>query len=146
MIEFDAEVTINRPVDEVFAVIADLQKAPDWEIGVLNVNVTAAGPVEVGTTFTKTLKMGPSKVDGKCHNTRFEDGQVLAFALDSGPLDCVGEFTVEAVSEGTRLRSTGSGRLHGPFRLMTPMMGARVKRDGQREVENLKALLEKTRV
>jgi len=142
MIKMAAEATIHRPADEVFAYLADLTHLSEWQANVLQATVTTPGPVRVGTEYTQTMRMGPATVDGRCRITGFEPGRALAFALASKVLDCVGELRLEPVPDGTRLTSTGTGRLHGPWRVLTPMVQAQVKRESQQEVDRIKAEVE----
>ncbi len=50
-IGFVATIEIARPVDEVFAYVADFTWTPTWNYWVRSVRKTTPGPVGVGTTF-----------------------------------------------------------------------------------------------
>ncbi|MGD8490264.1 MAG: SRPBCC family protein [Anaerolineae bacterium] len=56
MIEFKNRIVIDRPVEEVFAFVADFENVPKWNYYVLEVNKTSAGPLGVGTTYHQTRK------------------------------------------------------------------------------------------
>lgn len=49
MIDVEESVGIGRPVDVVFAFIADQTNAPQWQDGLLEVRRTSDGPLGVGT-------------------------------------------------------------------------------------------------
>ena len=49
MIEVEQSITINRPVKEVFAFVADQRNAPRWQSGLLEVRRTTEGTLGVGT-------------------------------------------------------------------------------------------------
>lgn len=142
MIEMDAEVTVRRPADQVFAYLADLANLPEWQGNVLRATVTTPGPVRVGTEYTQTMRMGPTTVEGTCRITRFEPGRALGFTLESSMLSCAGELGLEPVPGGTRLTSTGTGHLHGLLRVLQPMVQAQVRRESRAEVARIKDAVE----
>ncbi len=51
MARHECSVVIDRPVDEVFAYLADFTHVPAWNYFVTRVEQTTAGPVGVGTEF-----------------------------------------------------------------------------------------------
>ena len=50
MNEFTIVTVIARPVDEVFAVLTDLERMPLWVPGMTEASVTSGGPLEAGST------------------------------------------------------------------------------------------------
>lgn len=51
MISFENRVTIHRPLEEVFAFVADFENVPKWNYYVQEVSKLSEGPVGVGTAF-----------------------------------------------------------------------------------------------
>ena len=51
MNEFDVVTVIGRPVEDVFAVIRDVARAPVWTPGLSEVRRTSDGPLGVGATM-----------------------------------------------------------------------------------------------
>ena len=54
MNEFEVVTVISRPVEEVFAVIADVAKTPIWTPGLSQVRRTSDGPIGVGASMVYT--------------------------------------------------------------------------------------------
>jgi hypothetical protein len=50
MARFKQSVVINRPVEQVFAFVSDLENDPPWS-GAAEMRRTSPGPVGIGTTF-----------------------------------------------------------------------------------------------
>jgi hypothetical protein len=48
MSEFEVVTVIERPAEEVFAVVQDVTKTPLWEPGLLEARRTSEGPLGVG--------------------------------------------------------------------------------------------------
>jgi uncharacterized protein YndB with AHSA1/START domain len=57
MASFTNSVTIDRPVPEVFAFLADLQNVPRWNDAITETRKTTPGRVEVGTRFEQTREI-----------------------------------------------------------------------------------------
>ena len=51
MAKLEFSTVINRPVDEVFAVLSNPENTPKWESGSHEVKLTSDGPIGVGTTY-----------------------------------------------------------------------------------------------
>lgn len=53
MSEFKGQtsITIQAPVEKVYAYLADFRRHPEWVKNVSKVTQTTSGPIEVGTTF-----------------------------------------------------------------------------------------------
>ncbi|NJC98891.1 MAG: hypothetical protein C3F07_01655 [Anaerolineales bacterium] len=56
MIEFENTIQIQRPVNEVFAFLSDLENLPKWNYFVLQVKKVSDGPVGVGATYHQVRK------------------------------------------------------------------------------------------
>ncbi|MFD6532899.1 SRPBCC family protein [Streptomyces sp. NPDC060184] len=54
--QFEAIVEIDRPIDDVFAYLADGENDRDFSPRVQKIEKTPAGPTVVGTTFRSTVK------------------------------------------------------------------------------------------
>jgi len=51
MVNLEASIVINRPLEEVFAELADLENNKKWRSGTVEAEKTSAGPIGVGTTY-----------------------------------------------------------------------------------------------
>ena len=49
MVAVEKMITINRPVEEVFAYVSDLQNSPLWQKGLLEARRITEGPLGLGT-------------------------------------------------------------------------------------------------
>jgi hypothetical protein len=55
-IRFAQSIDIDRPIEEVFAYLADFTKIPRWNYYVEQVRQLTPGPVAVGTTYVQTRR------------------------------------------------------------------------------------------
>ena len=56
MLKFQITIDVDRPVEEVFAFLADFENVPKWNYFVLRVTKTSDGPIAVGTTYHQVRK------------------------------------------------------------------------------------------
>lgn len=88
MIHIDSSVQINRPRDEVFDFLTDVDSLTKWQSGVIESRSLTQGPMRVGYQFAQTIKTGPWKLSAVATVTEIKANQRFAVQLRSdGPLD-----------------------------------------------------------
>jgi uncharacterized protein YndB with AHSA1/START domain len=93
-------ITIHRPVEEVFAYVADGLNARKWRSGVLDIaKMSGDGK---GAIYKQGVK-GPMgrRVAADYEITAFEVNRRLAFKAIAGPVRPNGEFTFKQAGDGT---------------------------------------------
>ena len=134
-------VTIARPVDAVFAFIADGEQGPKWRSGVLDIRrLSGEG---VGTTYAQGVA-GPMgrRVAADYKITAFEPGRRIEFQTTAGPVRPHGRYDFEAVDGGTRLTFALDASLGGIRGLL---LGSMVQKTMDAEVaaiDRARAILE----
>jgi uncharacterized membrane protein len=134
-------VTIKRPVDAVFAFIADGERCPEWRAGVLDIKKTSGDGV--GATYSQGVS-GPMgrRVAADYFITAFEPNRRIEFQTVAGPVRPHGRYDFEAVDGGTKLTFELDARVGGIRGLL---MGSMVRRTMDAEVralDNVKRTLE----
>jgi uncharacterized membrane protein len=135
------EVTISRPVAEVFAFVADGLNAPRWRPGVVDIAlVSGAG---LGAVYKQGVKgPGGRRIDADYRITAYEPNRRLAFEAIAGPVRPTGQFDFDDADGATRLRFALQADLSGIKKLL---MGGAVQKTMDAEVaatERLKQVLE----
>jgi carbon monoxide dehydrogenase subunit G len=139
-------VTVNRPVADVFAYVADGEKCKEWRPGVLDIK-RAGGSMtgEVGTRYLQGVK-GPMgrRISADYDITVFEPSKRLEFQTVSGPARPHGryDFAPTADGAGTNLTFALDAELSG---LRGMLMGGQIQKTMDSEVrmlDNLKHVLE----
>jgi uncharacterized membrane protein len=134
-------VTIRRPVDEVFAFVADGANAPRWRSGVLDVeHVSGRG---AGAVYRQGVKgPGGRRIAADYEITASEPSRRIAFKAIAGPVRPTGEFRFDGTGDQTTLTFSLDAQLNGWKKLV---MGGAVQRTMDAEMDaldRLKALLE----
>lgn len=138
----EESVVIDRPAEEVFAFVANIEKQAEWAGPVLESRQTSEGPLGVGTTYTQVTHMLGRQVDANFEVTEYEPNRKLSSKTTSGPVDIQMTFTLEAVDGGTQVNLVAEVETGGFFRLAEPVFARGVKRQVATDIATLKDLLE----
>ena len=103
---FEVTTVIDRPIEEVFAVLAAGENDPKFSSRVLEMRKATDGPVGVGTTFQSTVKDGGVKTKREFEITEFEAPTKIRWAERSKNPVVVSEggYDLTAEGAGTRVR------------------------------------------
>jgi uncharacterized protein YndB with AHSA1/START domain len=140
----DAErtITINQPLAEVFAFVADGRNAKHWRSGVLDVDLVSGQGL--GARYSQGVKgPGGRRIPADYEITAFEPNQKIAFRAIAGPVRPEGSFTFEGIGTGTVLTFELHAALSGWKRLV---MGGAVQSTMNAEMgalDRLRDLLER---
>jgi uncharacterized protein YndB with AHSA1/START domain len=129
---FDATVVIDRPIEEVFAFLADGENDPKFSPRVLEIAKTTEGPPGVGTVYASTVKDAGVKTKREFKITEFERPTRIRWTEVSKNLVSAPEGGYDLAPEGTGTRVTiynvleghGLGKLIEPLALRGARKGA----------------------
>ncbi|MBW3587950.1 MAG: SRPBCC family protein [Actinobacteria bacterium] len=142
MVRAKSTVEIERPLEEVFAFVADQSNEPKWHTDILRVD--PQGPIELGSRVRWVVRfMGENQYLNDV--TAFEPGRRIEMAALEGPLKPTVTHSFEEVDGRTRYTRHVRIPLQGMFRLVGPVMRATgaAHRRNARFARNLKDLLER---
>jgi uncharacterized protein YndB with AHSA1/START domain len=128
--------TINRPVDRVFAFVADGENAMRWRPGVLDIeHVSGSG---TGATYRQGVRgPGGRRIAADYVITAFEPDRRIAFRATAGPVRPEGEYLFEDVGGSTRLTFSLGAELSGWKRLL---MGGAVQKTMDAEIRTIESI------
>jgi uncharacterized protein YndB with AHSA1/START domain len=139
--EFTNEVTIKRPVRDVFAYLADFENVPEWNYAITQTRKTSDGPVGVGTRYVQTRSI-PRPGDEAFEVITYEPEKRLAIRGDIGPFHGVIAYELEPVGVVTRVMNRVELEARGVARLAVPLAGGRVRDAVAANLGELRELLE----
>jgi uncharacterized protein YndB with AHSA1/START domain len=140
----ESTITIERPIEDVFAYLADGTNNLRWRPSVLSIERTSA-EADAGATYRQKLRgPGGRTIDGDYQITTYKPPELLEFNVTAGPARPAGRFTLTADGPA---RTTVTFALDlqptGLMRLMRGMV-AKTMQSEVSELPRLKADLEKT--
>ena len=142
MAQMEISTTIKRPVEDVWAVISNVENNPKWSSAALEAKQTSSGPIGVGTTARFVGKFLGRRIESDSVVTEFEANRKYSFESKSGPFPIKGSNTVEQIEGGTRVTATFDVEPGGFFKLAEPLVMSMAKRQLQGDLDNLKDLME----
>ena len=143
MINVQESIVINRPVDEVFAFVANFENHPKWESNFQKVKLLSSTPSGVGTTYQCDMKLPGQTATSKFEITEYEVNKKIAFEGEpAGPAKPDGSFLFDAVPGGTKVTLLPRPTFRGLFKLLEPMMAGYVRKQNRDHLNSLKRILE----
>jgi len=142
MARADVSTTIKRPVEDVWAVISNVENNPKWSSFALDAKQTSPGPLGVGTTARFVGKFLGRRMESESVITEFEPNRKYSWENKSGPFPLKGSTALEQIDGGTRVTGTIEGEPGGFFKLAEPLVITMAKRSLKGDLDNLKDLME----
>ena len=142
MITNQKTITINQPIEEVFAYISDFQNGPEWQSGLVEVCRLTKGPLGTGTQFSSVRKFMGRKLESRIEFVAYEKNRRIAFRSVSGPSPFRQSFLFEATVEGTKISTEFELETTGLMGLAEPLIASSVRREMDANFADLKELLE----
>jgi uncharacterized protein YndB with AHSA1/START domain len=129
---FDATVVIDRPIEEVFAFLADGGNDRKFSARILDIARTTDGPPGVGTVYASTVKDAGVKTKREFELTEFDPPTRIRWREISKNLVTApeGGYDLAPAGDGTRvtifnvLEGHGIGKLIAPLALRSARKGA----------------------
>jgi uncharacterized protein YndB with AHSA1/START domain len=140
--ETAAEITIDRPIEEVFAYIADNENDPQWCVPVVETTRIAGDAPGLGARYVFASRLGLIKVRGKFETTGFEAPEAIRWAGESAIVTFSGQYRLTSTTTGTRLLERTAFEPKGGLKLLQGIMRPEYTKTYQTQLQRLKQLLE----
>jgi hypothetical protein len=141
--QFKTNLLICRPVEDVFAFVANYQNSSRWVAGEWEHTQLSAGPIGVGTVIrTKGRTLG-LRVETTRVVTAYEPARKYAFKSEYQRMPITTTFLFEPLPAGTQLTVVVEGEPSGLFTLTMPFVLGAVRQQFEGDLQRLKTLLEK---
>jgi uncharacterized membrane protein len=99
-------IDINRPADEVFAYLDQLDRHSEWQSSLVSAKVETEGPTRVGTRVVERRKVPGGARDIPYQITEHEPPRKASFRGTAGPVRPLGTVTVEPLGESSSRMTT----------------------------------------
>ena len=141
MLSYESSVTIGRAPADVFPYLTDTVKQGLYSD--VPMRQITPGILATGSRMEVTFGIGPLKATIGLEVTAVDENTRMAFDTYSGPIKWQGEYLLKPTDGGgTSLSHEGTMVFTGLWRLVEPLVGAELKRNGAKEMERLKAVVE----
>ena len=142
MVTFENTVTIQRPVEDVFAFLAAFENVPTWNHAIESTKKISSGPVGVGSTY-RQIRSEPSRSQEGFEVTVFEPGGRLAVEGEIGPFHARVAYLLEPMEGATKLiNAVDLEPSSAASKLLAPFAGSKIKAAVAENLDTLKQILE----
>ena len=141
MFTIHQRVTIARPANDVFALLADPERIPGWRPDVLEARGDGA-PLQVGSEFDEVINFGGRKAQ-TFRVTMFEPNQTLEVAAIAGlGIRPTQRYELSDNASHTTVEIHVTVRTRGLFRLLEPLLPKMIAAKWRNYGDRLRGLLE----
>ena len=142
MLQFAADLTVNRPVEQVFTWLTNAENQGKFDKSSLKMEALTPGPWQTGTQFRELRDLGGRKTEVLSEIAELETNRRFVIRSKTGP-EWQGIWLFEPEGQATRLRWTGQMRMKGLGRLLEPLIGRQMRAQIERQFAQLPAILER---
>jgi uncharacterized protein YndB with AHSA1/START domain len=141
MATITSTIIIDRPVEDVFAFIADYANDARWRAGV-QMESTPPGPARVGTTTREVVRFMGNDTITLAEVIACAPDRRIDFRSTDGPYPVVGFRAVAPVEGGTEFTYTLTIELSGLYKAMSAVVVPIFRQQIAGDLRRLKELLE----
>jgi carbon monoxide dehydrogenase subunit G len=142
MSQISSSITINRPIEDVFAVLTNVENTGRWFPGNVQEWWTSPPPHGMGSTRRARVRMGFITTENNAVATVYEPPTRAGMKGTSKNAPFEAMLTFEAVDGGTRVDSNIELFIRGPAKLFAGMFTRWYQKSWDRGLINLKRMME----
>lgn len=137
-----SSITINQPVEKVFAYVISVENHKAWQPTIKEATVTPAGPIALGSTYHYTTEVMGRKIGSQMQVSGFEPNKTWSVKTVGVPTPVETVYAFEGVGNTSKL--TISMELSGGYPKMAEGM---IKQQMQKNLDDqckmIKQMVEK---
>ena len=143
MVEFQHSVVVNKPVNEVFAYMADFHNNPKWSPDIAEVTKTSsAATIGMGTTWRQVVIARNRKLPYDLTVDQFEGNRMYHFKGTGSALDYEVTCRFNPDAGGTKVSIAVSGHVKGFAKLFRGAVERSFREAITTSTDNLRKVLE----
>lgn len=131
--KIEQRIEIARPPEDVYALVSDLERGPEWQPSLVCVDVERG---------TEVRRVAGQERKASFEVTRNEAPRLFEIVSRGGPVRARATFELTPAGAGTRVDLALVLELSGPLRFAGGMVRGRAEREARENLERLKELLE----
>ena len=139
---FELTIVINRPIEEAFGFLSNLENDVKWRREWVDARKTSEGPIGIGTRFSLFGELFGRQILTVYEVIEYEPNRSAAWKAVSGPLPLTFQRTFEHVEGGTHFTIRYDTEVRGFFKLVMPLLAGPVKRQHEGDLRKVKELME----
>jgi hypothetical protein len=141
MVQFSADLYVNRSVEKVFAWLTNAQNQGKFDKTSLAMDLLTPAPWQAGSQFRELRNLGGRETEVLSEIIEFETNKLFVIRSKTGP-DWLGIWSFEPEKSGTRLRWTGQLTMKGFARLIEPIIARQMRAQIDQQFSTLHRIIE----
>jgi uncharacterized protein YndB with AHSA1/START domain len=142
MVREEETVTVQRPIDEVFAYVTDPANVPEWQASALEARLEGEGQMRAGAQAVEVRKFLGRRMESRMDVLEYEPPRRFKIKVSTGPVPFEATTELSEESGGTRVHGLVEGEPGGFFKLAEPIVARALRRELRGNLETLKDVLE----
>ncbi len=142
MAGFLSSQRIERPPEEVFAFMTNLENAPEFSPGITSIEKITEGPMGEGTRFRETRKRGNKEMSSEIEVVEYEPPLRFGARSAERGIEASYYYSFEPEHGGTQVDLVCEVKGKGFMKLMTPVVARFMKKADGGQLKRAKAILE----
>src|SRR4051794_8463242 len=135
-------ITVRRPIEDVFAVLTDVEKTGTWFPGEVRETWTSPPPHGLGSTRHAVVRMFGRRSENDAVVTAYEPPRLAVMRGTSPNAPFTATLVFAPDGDGTRVEVTTDFEFRGAMRVFGPLIAAAYGEAWARGLANLKRLME----
>jgi uncharacterized membrane protein len=144
-VNVETQVTIAAPIDRVAAFAVDPDNVPRWYANIKSVEWKTDPPLRVGSRIAFVAHFLGRRMAYTYEIVELVPGERLVMRTAEGPFPMETTYTWAAEGQGTRMTLRNAGRPSGFAAITAPLMSAAMRKANEKDLAQLKSLLENER-
>ena len=142
MIEYKSDVIVNRPVQDVFALIKNVSRFDEWT-DMNGTRLVSGEELHVGSQIETTIKFGPVNQTMTFEVIGYEENRRVAFkTISKGLVAWDAEYLFMPEGDSTKVISSGQLKLNGLLKISEPLLAGEIQSGEAKELVKYKEIIE----
>jgi uncharacterized protein YndB with AHSA1/START domain len=142
VVRAEESIFVERPIEEVFAYLTDLERVPEWQTNVLFLQLQSGGSLRTGAQLVELRKFLGRKVESVVEVTAYQPPHLYTIKVQSGPIPFEISNALSESGGGTRIDAIVEGEPGRFFGLVEWRVVKAVERELWNSLATLKDILE----
>lgn len=140
MIRIELTLAIERSPEDVFELLSDVERLPEWQSSALEAHTE--GPLTEGSRVTERRRLLGREVDSELEVVAYEPPKRLTLRSLGGPVNFTVDHELAARGGGTQLTFVAEAEPGAFLRLAEPVLARAAEQQFRQDFDRLKELLE----
>lgn len=144
MVDVKTEITIDKPIAEVFEYASNPDNAPEWYVNIHRADWISERPLSLDSLIAFKAKFLGKELSYTYQIKQLETDRILVMSTAEGPFPMETTYTFNSISNNeTIMTLRNRGMPKGFSKILAPFMARMMRKANQKDLIKIKSILEK---